>query len=98
MSSPTGWSTSGCVRSRAMRLARRFQSHFRSGTYRGSSASTTLRASVGSGDYDAYLAVLPGETLADIYIEHGSRLLEGNVRTFLGRGSNVNKGIAQTVT
>jgi hypothetical protein len=56
-----------------------------------------LPASVGSGDYDAYLAVLPGETLADIYIQHGSRLLEGNVRTFLGRSSNVNKGIAQTV-
>lgn len=57
-----------------------------------------LPASVGSGDYDAYLAVLPGEILADIYIQHGSRLLEGNVRTFLGRSSNVNKGIAQTVT
>jgi len=56
-----------------------------------------LSASVGSGDYDAYLAVLPGETLADIYIRHGSRLLEGNVRTFLGRGGNVNKGIAKTV-
>jgi hypothetical protein len=56
-----------------------------------------LPASVGSGDYDAFLAVMPGETLADIYIKHGSRLLEGNVRTFLGRSSNVNKGIAQTV-
>lgn len=56
-----------------------------------------LPASVGSGDYDAYLAVMPGEMLADIYIKHGSRLLEGNVRTFLGRGGNVNKGIAQTV-
>lgn len=57
-----------------------------------------LPASVGSGDYDAYLSVMPGETLADIYIKHGSRLLEGNVRTFLGRSSNVNKGIAQTVS
>jgi hypothetical protein len=57
-----------------------------------------LPASIGSGDYDAYLGVLPGETLADIYIQHGSRLLEGNVRTFLGRGGNVNKGIALTVT
>jgi hypothetical protein len=57
-----------------------------------------LTASVGSGDYNAYLAVLPGETLADIYIKHGSRLLEGNVRTFLGRGGNVNKGIAATVS
>ena len=46
---------------------------------------SVLTASIGNGDYDAYLAVLPGEALADIYIRHGSRLLEGNVRTFLGR-------------
>ena len=56
-----------------------------------------LPASVGSGDYDGYLAVIPGEVLADIYIRHGSRLLEGNVRTFLGRSGKVNKGIAATV-
>jgi hypothetical protein len=56
-----------------------------------------LPASVGSGDYDGYLAVIPGEVLADIYSRHGSRLLEGNVRTFLGRSSKVNKGIAATV-
>ena len=56
-----------------------------------------LRASVGGSDYDAYLAVMPGETLADIYIRHGSRLLEGNVRTFLGRRGNVNQGIANTL-
>ena len=57
-----------------------------------------LPASVGSGDYDAYLAVIPGETLADIYLKHGSRLLEGNVRTFLGRSGKVNRGIAETVS
>ncbi len=56
-----------------------------------------LPASVGSGEYDGYLAVIPGEALADIYIRHGSRLLEGNVRTFLGRSGKVNKGIAATV-
>ncbi len=56
-----------------------------------------LPASVGSGDYDGYLAVIPGEVRADIYIQHGSRLLEGNVRTFLGRSGKVNKGIAATV-
>jgi hypothetical protein len=56
-----------------------------------------LRASTGGSDYDAYLAVMPGETLADIYIRHGSRLLEGNVRTFLGRRGNVNQGIASTL-
>jgi hypothetical protein len=57
-----------------------------------------LPASIGVGEYDAYLAVLPGEVLADIYARHGSRLLEGNVRTFLGRGGKVNKGIAATIT
>ncbi len=56
-----------------------------------------LPASVGSGEYSGYLAVIPGEVLADIYIQHGSRLLEGNVRTFLGRSGKVNKGIAATV-
>ena len=56
-----------------------------------------LPASVGSGEYEGYLAVIPGESLADIYIRHGSRLLEGNVRTFLGRSGRVNKGIATTV-
>jgi hypothetical protein len=56
-----------------------------------------LPASVGSGEYEGYLAVIPGEVLADIYIRYGSRLLEGNVRTFLGRSGKVNKGIATTV-
>lgn len=56
-----------------------------------------LPAAIGDGDYEAYLAVFPGEALADIYIRHGSRLLEGNVRTFLGRRGNINKGIANTL-
>lgn len=56
-----------------------------------------LPASMDSGDYDGYLTVIPGEILAEIYIRHGSRLLEGNVRTFLGRSGRVNKGIASTV-
>ena len=56
-----------------------------------------LPAATGVGGYDAYLAVIPAEALADIYIHHGSRLLEGNVRTFLGRRGNVNKGINNTL-
>ncbi|AXA74364.1 AIPR family protein [Achromobacter xylosoxidans] len=35
-------------------------------------------------DYDAYLAVLPGEVLSQIYERYGVRLLELNVRAFLG--------------
>jgi hypothetical protein len=57
-----------------------------------------LPAAVGVGDYDAYLAVMPGEILADIYIDHGSRVLEGNVRTYLGRRGNINRGIASTLS
>ncbi len=57
-----------------------------------------LPASSGDKDYDAYLTVVPGDVLADIYIEHGSRLLEGNVRTFLGRRGNTNRGIATTLS
>ena len=58
---------------------------------------SALPAALGTGDYDAYLAVVPGEILADIYIEHGSRLLEGNVRTYLGRRGKINSGIASTL-
>lgn len=57
-----------------------------------------LPAAVGVGDYEAYLAVIPGEFLADTYIRHGSRLLEANVRTFLGRRGKTNQGIANTLT
>lgn len=35
-------------------------------------------------DYDAYLTVVPGEVLAQIYERYGVRLLELNVRAFLG--------------
>ena len=56
-----------------------------------------LSVASGVSDYEAYLAVVPGEALADIYIRHGSRLLESNVRTFLGRRGNINKGIANTL-
>ena len=56
-----------------------------------------LRAAVGDAGYDAYLAVIPAAALADIYIRHGGRLLEGNVRTYLGRVGNVNRGITNTL-
>lgn len=44
-----------------------------------------------------YLSVLPATFLADIYDLYGSRLLEGNVRTFLSARGNVNKGIRRTI-
>lgn len=48
-------------------------------------------------DYSAYLAVVPGKFLADIYLDYGSRLLEGNVRSFLSNRGKVNKAIRGTI-
>lgn len=50
-----------------------------------------------SGDYRAYLAVFPGETLGVIYHEYGARLLELNVRSFLQAVGKVNRGIRDTI-
>ncbi|SBS69939.1 AIPR family protein [uncultured Microbacterium sp.] len=46
----------------------------------------------------SYLAVLPGQLLADVYAEYGSQLLESNVRTFLSARGKVNRGIQGTLT
>lgn len=56
-----------------------------------------LPASVSSDEYPTYLCVIPGLVLADIYDRFGSRLLEGNVRSFLTVKGRVNKGIRQTI-
>lgn len=57
-----------------------------------------LKADLGNiEDYDAYLSILPGQLLSDMYWEHGSRLLEGNVRAFLSNKGKVNKGIRNTI-
>lgn len=47
--------------------------------------------------YESYLAVVPGQFLNDIYLEYGSRLLEGNVRSFLSARGKVNKSIQNTI-
>lgn len=46
---------------------------------------------------DSYLCVIDGNILADLFERYGSRLLEGNVRSFLGMKGNVNKGIRKTI-
>ena len=48
-------------------------------------------------DYDAYLAVLPGELLYSLYHEYGPRLLELNVRSFLQARGKVNRGLRDTL-
>lgn len=46
---------------------------------------------------DAYLAIIPGITLAKIYKKYQQILLEKNVRTFLQFKGKVNKGIRKTL-
>lgn len=45
----------------------------------------------------SYLCVIDGKLLADLFERYGSRLLEGNVRSFLGMKGGVNKGIRGTI-
>ena len=50
-----------------------------------------------STDYEAYLAILPGEILYKLYDDYGSRLLELNVRSFLSARGKINSGIRRTL-
>ena len=47
-------------------------------------------------DCQSYLCTVPGNVIADLYDDYGSRILEGNVRLFLGR-KGVNKQIQNTI-
>jgi len=53
--------------------------------------------STDSDEYQSLLCIIPGQTLADIYDNYGSLLLEGNVRSFLSTKVAVNKKIRETV-
>lgn len=57
----------------------------------------SLHASLNQSQYSGYLCVLPGDALARMYEQYGSRLLEGNVRSFLGKTGKVNRAIRDTV-
>jgi AIPR protein len=58
-----------------------------------------LKASFEASGYDAYLASVPASILDNTYEKYGSRLLEHNVRAFLGvRGrETVNAGLRKTI-
>ncbi len=56
-----------------------------------------LSAQHTTGQHESYLAVVPGEVLADIYDRWGARLLEQNVRVFLQARGKVNRGIRLTL-
>ncbi|WP_331351776.1 AIPR family protein [Cellvibrio sp. UBA7671] len=56
-----------------------------------------LKAAESKGEYQAYLCMIPGISLAQVYEKYGSRLLEGNVRTFLSTKGKVNAKIQVTI-
>lgn len=56
-----------------------------------------LKMNNGNPDVDAYLAIIPGVTLAKIYNTYQQTLLEKNVRTFLQFKSKVNRNIRTTL-
>lgn len=56
-----------------------------------------LPANIQGDGYEAYLAVLPGDFLSEVYRLYGGRLLEKNIRSFLSVRGNVNKGIRNTI-
>ena len=50
-----------------------------------------------TGEYRTFLAYFPAPLLAQIYGQHGQRLLERNVRAFLQAKGKVNKGLQKTL-
>lgn len=47
--------------------------------------------------YECYLAIVPGNALAALYKNYGTRLLESNVRAFLQQTGKINRGIRDTI-
>ena len=61
-------------------------------------ALSALAASGEDAEFPAYLAVIRGAQLADIYEKWGARLLESNIRSFnQARRKSVNEGIRDTI-
>lgn len=56
-----------------------------------------LKVSHNVDEYDSYLVVMDGNSLADIYDKYGQKLFEQNVRTFLQFKGKVNKGLRATI-
>lgn len=63
----------------------------------GTDGLPALFAGSSEGEYEGYLCTIRGDVLAEIYDLHGSRLLEGNVRSFLTTKGKINSGIQATI-
>jgi hypothetical protein len=61
-------------------------------------ALPALAAGLGDqASYSSFMCVVPGRVLASLYDKFGGRILEQNVRAFLGEGRKVNRGIRETL-
>jgi hypothetical protein len=56
-----------------------------------------LKVNDDNNSYQSYLSVVNGDFLVKIYEEHGQKLFEQNVRTFLQFKGSVNKGLKNTI-
>ncbi len=56
-----------------------------------------ISAGADNDTYQAYLAIVPGALIADLYGDFKTRLMENNVRQFLQSTGKVNKGIKDTI-
>ncbi|GMQ56268.1 AIPR family protein [Vallitalea sediminicola] len=74
-----------------------YLSEFNSKTYEVNVKLPYLKVSQNVEEYDSYLVVMDGNSLADIYEQYGQRLFEQNVRTFLQFRGKVNKGLRTTI-
>lgn len=63
----------------------------------GTNGITAIKCTSKEDEFDSYLAPIPGDVLAKIYLENGARVLEGNVRSFLSVRGKVNKNIRKTI-
>lgn len=56
-----------------------------------------LQVSDTANEFTTYLAAMPAHVVAELYGRYGSRLLEGNVRSYLSNRGKVNQGIRTTI-
>lgn len=52
---------------------------------------------IDSGVFPGYMCAMPGDLLANLYEQHDTELLEGNIRSFLSTKVAVNSGIRKTI-
>ena len=56
-----------------------------------------LKAPSGVDGFDTYLAIIPGDALANIYYRWKTRILQKNLRNFLQAKGKINRGIQETL-